>query len=494
MSVIDELRRDGELLQAYKLSKERLLKNTSPDLVKKDLSRVLTDLLQQNCFVHCADQFFSYLEEFYHLNVPLVDSVIHENIMWQVGKFIKELTRSEAPSEIFDRLYKTISHVQLPSQTSLFTFISSSVLESQDLNKSYVRFLINIGVRHLPANHFLALNEDGEKKASLGELMLLCIAKHITNQDKPSAEDVSSLLEELNFVGENYKNIPYINYYNAKAYQAIGDIKNAEISILNYLKKRSKEYLAWELLADISQDKERKIQALCKTVICHSRSGQLIRSQTKLFHLFVIEKDFSVAKALYQVISSSKRELGKNITEDWKAISKETWFENVKRDIHLWNFCYKRSNPIVSYVFSNWTAQNGIIYGLNVAKDLAEFVVSEDVHGAFKYFGDKNMKVGDFVSLKLQRVANHQGVRYKVLYNEKTENRPKRNVYKVLEDKIRLVGNDHFVGLVSINFDYAESKGMKVGQEVRVKAVKLPSSRFKESAKWKVLQISAISK
>jgi hypothetical protein len=454
----------------------------------------LNDLLQENCFARRADQFFSYLDEFYHLKIPVEDSVIHENIMWQVGKFIKELTRAEAPSEIFDRLYKTISHVELPSQTSLFTFISSSVFESQDFNKSYVRFLINIGVRNLPAKHFSALNEDGEKKPSLGELMLLCVAKHITNQDKPNIKDVLDLLEELNFVGENYKNIPYINYYNAKAYQTIGDTKNAEISILNYLKKRSKEYLAWELLADISQDKERKIQALCKAVICHTRPGQLIRSQTQLFHFFLKDKEFSVAKALYQVISSSKRELGKNINEDWKAISKESWFENVNRDIHLWNFCYKRSNPIVSYVFNDWTAQNGIIYGLNVAKDLAEFVVSEDVHGAFKYFGDKNMKVGDFVSLKLQRVANHEGVKYKVLHNEKTENRPKRNVYKVLEDEIRLEGNCHFVGLVSINFDYAESKGMKVGQLVRVKAVKLPSSRFKESARWKVLKISAVSK
>ncbi|MAZ31289.1 MAG: hypothetical protein CMP57_04255 [Flavobacteriales bacterium] len=492
MSVIDELRRDGDLLQAYELAHQRLSKDTSIDIVKKDLSRVLTDLLQKNCFLIKADEFFTYLDEFYALNIPLKDSVIHENILWQVGKFIKELVRVEASSSIFDRLYNTISHVKLPAQTSLFTFISSSILESQDLNKSYVRLLINIGVRNLPSNHFLALNEDGEKKASLGELMLLCIAKHITHQDKPSAEDVSILLEELSFVGENYKNIPYIDYYKAKAYQAIGDVKNAEVSILDYLKKRSKEYLAWELLADISDGKERKIQALCKTIICHTRPGQLIRSQTKLFHLFVKEKEFGAAKILYKVISSSKRELGKNISEDWKNVVNESWFKNVQRDIHLLNFCYRRANPIVSFVFNDWKAQDGIIYGLNIAKDLAQFVVSDDVHGAFKYFGDKNIKVGDFVSLKLQRVANHEGVRFKVLHNQITKKRPKRSVYKVLEDHIRVEGDKYFVGLVRINFDYAKSKGMKIGQLVRVKAVKLPSSKIRESAKWKVLYLNSV--
>ena len=57
--------------------------------------------------------------------------------------------------------------------SSLFTFITSSVLESKDLNDSYINVLLKCRVRHLPANHFEAINEDGEKKPSLGELLLL---------------------------------------------------------------------------------------------------------------------------------------------------------------------------------------------------------------------------------------------------------------------------------------------------------------------------------
>jgi len=43
------------------------------------------------------------------------------------------------------------------------------------------------------------------------------------------------------------------------------------------------------------------------------------------------------------------------------------------------------------------------------------------------------------------------------------------------------------VGSVPINFSFAQSKGYKLGDIVRVKAVKLPSSRVKEENKWKVL-------
>ena len=153
------------------------------------------------------------------------------------------------------------------------------------------------------------------------------------------------------------------------------------------------------------------------------------------------------------------------------------------------NYCYNRSKQIVAYVFKDWKAQNGIIYGLNLAKDLAEFVVADDVHGAFKYFGDKNLRVGDFVSLKLQRVANHEGVKYKALYVEKSEKRPKRTVYKVVEDEIREENERYYIGSVPINYSYAESKGFKLGDVVRVKAVKLPSSRVKEETKWKVLSL-----
>ena len=174
MSIIDELRRKGDLSQAYDLAKERLLKGSSQDLIKIDLSRVLTDLLQKNCTLNQAQHFFEYLDEFYNLKVSTVHSVIHENILWQVGKFIKELIRSEANSRLFDRIYDTISHVQLPAKTSLFTFITSAAFESKDLNESYIKVLIKSKISNLSANHFDAVNEGGEKKASLGELMLLC--------------------------------------------------------------------------------------------------------------------------------------------------------------------------------------------------------------------------------------------------------------------------------------------------------------------------------
>jgi len=489
MSVIDELRREGEVFQAYELAKERLRNKPDQDLVKRDLGRVLTDLLQKNCYLVQADQFFDYLNEFYALQVSIRDSVIHENIMWQVGKFIKELTRSEAPSEVFDRLYDIIADVDLPSGTSLFTFIVSSVLETKDLNESYIRILLKLRVRHLPANHFEAINEDGEKKPSLGELLLLTIAKNLTSQEKPNESDVQILLEELSFVGENYTNIPYVEYYRAKAYNSIGVKEKAEEAILTYLKKRSKEYLAWELLSDISEDKGRKVQALCKTVTCRTRPGQLLRSQTKLFYILVEEKEFNVAKALYNVITDTKKELGKNLSDEWRDFRSDAWFKSVKKEVDFLNYCYNRSKEIVAYVFKDWKVQNGIIYGLNLAKDLAEFVVADDVHGAYKYFGDKSLRVGDFVSLKLQRVANHEGVKYKALYVEKSEKRPKRTIYKVVEDEIRAENERYYVGSVPINYSFAESKGYKLGDVVRVKAVKLPSSRFKEDAKWKVLSL-----
>lgn len=489
MSVIDELRREGEVFQAYELAKERLKAKPDQDLIKRDLGRVLTDLLQKNCYLVQSDQFFEYLTEFYALGVPKRDSVVHENIMWQVGKFIKELTRAEAPAEVFDTLYDIIKDVELPARTSLFTFITSSVLESKDLNESYIRVLLNLRVRHLPENHFEAINEDGEKKPSLGELLLLTIAKSLTNQDSPSEADINILLEELDFVGEHYTNIPYIEYYRAKAYDSVGNKKKAEEAILVYLKKRSKEYLAWELLSDITEDKNRKMEALCKAVTCHTSPGQLLRPKTKLFYSLVKEKEFEVAKTLYNAISQTKKELGKKISDDWIAFTKDGWFKAVKKEVDFLNYCYNRSKPTVAFVFEDWKSQTGVIYGLNLAKDLAEFVVADDVHGAFKYFGDKNLRVGDFVSLKLQRVANHEGVKYKALHVEKSEKRPKRTVYKVVEDEISEQNERYFVGSVPINFSFAQSKGYKLGDKVRVKAVKLPSSRFKEEAKWKVLSL-----
>ena len=56
-------------------------------------------------------------------------------------------------------------------------------------------------------------------------------------------------------------------------------------------------------------------------------------------------------------------------------------------------------------------------------------------------------------------------------------------------DEISKNNERYFVGTVPINFSFAESKGYKLGDIVRVKAVKLPSSRVKEENKWKVLSL-----
>ena len=152
----------------------------------------------------------------------------------------------------------------------------------------------------------------------------------------------------------------------------------------------------------------------------------------------VEEKKFDVAKSLYKNITKTKQELGKNRSDDWRSLSSESWFKLVKKEVDYLSYCYNRSNDVVAYVFKDWKSHHGIIYGLNLVKDLAEFVVNDDMHGAFKYFGDKRFKVGDFVSLKLQRVANHEGVKYKALYVEKSEKRPKRNIYKVVRENYNL--------------------------------------------------------
>ena len=76
-----------------------------------------------------------------------------------------------------------------------------------------------------------------------------------------------------------------------------------------------------------------------------------------------------------------------------------------------------------------------------------------------------------------------------MVYIPRNFQRPKRNIYKVVEDEISKNNERYFVGTVPINFSFAESKGYKLGDIVRVKAVKLPSSRVKEENKWKVLSL-----
>ena len=69
-----------------------------------------------------------------------------------------------------------------------------------------------------------------------------------------------------------------------------------------------------------------------------------------------------------------------------------TWFKSVKKEVDYLSYCYNRSNDIVAYVFEDWKSYHGIIYGLNLVKDLAEFVVTDDMHGALNILEIKDLK------------------------------------------------------------------------------------------------------
>ena len=102
--------------------------------------------------------------------------------------------------------------------------------------------------------------------------------------------------------------------------------------------------MAWELLSDISDDRN-EVQALCKSVICHTRPGQLLRSKTKLFYLLVKEKKFDVAN-LFTKISLKQSKSLVRIDLMIGVLYLVNLGLNQLRKVDYLSYCYNRSNDI----------------------------------------------------------------------------------------------------------------------------------------------------
>ena len=149
----------------------------------------------------------------------------------------------------------------------------------------------------------------------------------------------------------------------------------------------------------------------------------------------------------------------------------------------------KKSLPLLSNIFEEWRENIGIVYGVNKDKDLIQYVVSDKIHGVYKAFNLKTFKVGEFLSLKIQKVVSLKKIKYNVLHVVKSNKRPKRSIYRVTIDNLVFKNKKYYLGKVEIDHKVVRKNKFLINDKIKYRAIKLPKSN-NTSPKWKVIDLN----
>ena len=83
---IKKLRESGELAQALTLAKAELQADPGNIWPKRNISWVYYDYLKQNSSLEQFDAFILWLNELKNLELPPEETMLFEQLCWQVGK------------------------------------------------------------------------------------------------------------------------------------------------------------------------------------------------------------------------------------------------------------------------------------------------------------------------------------------------------------------------------------------------------------------------
>lgn len=411
---IKELRKAGQLEEAYIMAKTELEADLSNIWCIRNLSWVLYD--QLNELASNLDEFLAKMEEVKELNLPSSEEMFFDNISIAISKAARVITH-EPKIDIskINRLFDSIKDLSLKRDSKWFSTLFIAMHKGMKESNRYIEFADWWDFTNFRSEDFQqGKMPNGKETMAIAEQAYIAYAKHLLPKknlqgeiifDKQQAE---AFLPVLSQVVEDYPHFQYPAYFNAKILLALGDKDNLLESLLPFAKKKRNDFWVWEILAEAFLNAPEIIFACyCKALSCKSPEEMLVSLRQKMARLLISRNLYNQARTEIDLLVNARTEHGFRIPPEvtnWKSMD---WYGSAVPSQSNFGF-YKAYIPIAeSLLFSDVAEECAIVEFVNADKKMLNFIVSETKFGFFKYnrfFSE--VKIGDTLKVRFQGGSN----------------------------------------------------------------------------------------
>ncbi len=141
-------------------------------------------------------------------------------------------------------------------------------------------------------------------------------------------ERICAFLPRLEALGETYPDMVYLGYYTGKLLVATGGDKTTMLqSVLPFVRRKSGEFWAWQLLAEVEQDDETLYLAcLLRAVNCKTQDTFLVKIFYLLTNLSLAKRDFQAARSFLKRYVSVKTSMQSRMPPEVYHWINEVWY------------------------------------------------------------------------------------------------------------------------------------------------------------------------
>ena len=337
-SQINQLRKAGQLRQAWVMARAELSRDSNDIWNQRAMAWVLYDYAKQNATFDQFDRFIKCLEQINNLCLPADETLFWEKITWLVRGMAATCQRNKKhqPSR-FSQLLSSISVMPFPKPSESWSALLQTFLRLKNDWPSFPDFCRWWGFENLrPDDYHPSLSSDGHRILSLAERSFMAYSKALLAQNRQ--QDMLQWEPHLGTLSSSNPSYIYLPYYLAKIRIAIGKPQLVFDSMKTFVHKKRNEFWVWELLGDTATNPDSRFCLYSKAMTCPAKDEMMVNMREKIINELLQRNHFPQAKAELEHLLITRRRNNWNIPTPLLQMQQSKWYLNTHADNNIKTF------------------------------------------------------------------------------------------------------------------------------------------------------------
>jgi hypothetical protein len=391
---VTELRKSGKLQEALDLALTEFEK--SPDNIwsKRNLVWVYFDFLKKNQTIAGFDEFLNFLDKIIALNLPKEETILYDQVAWQCGVMANKIaSQDKIDSSRLRSLFGRLKDLPFTKPGKGYSILFQGFHKGFKDSVEYIGFADWWGFDNfMEADFQKEKSKEGKQFMSIVEQAYIAYSKHLLPVHDVhlgtifNEERAKEFMPRLDKLIESHPEYQYPEYFKGKLLVALGQKGNLLEVILPFVKKKKRDFWAWDILSEaFPANDERGIACLAKAITCEGKEDYLVNIRQRLAAWLISVKRYSEAKTEILLLVKTRQSQKWPIPEIVSNWMKQDWYVKAAESQSNHNF-YKSQVPIADGIlFADNPTETIIVDFVNTDRKILNFIASETKFGFFKY-------------------------------------------------------------------------------------------------------------
>lgn len=475
---VTTLRKSTRLDEAYDLAREQMAGSDADDWDIADLGWCLIDLIKRHSSEPDSEAFQRYLRELRDLEVPPTNDVLctqrerwlslndkagreaerarqlgkqgkhgdaisifaqlaengqlrdadRPSFGWELCHAIQEIIRSgsgpklaEAPIGKARRYLRDYFRLGLTGPDLLHSRIAQQALKLA--KAGHIKIVPFAKMWDLDTfrreDHERFCTDGGKILPALSESFVNLVAKQAAANE--SLQDINFVLPQLEAISARFPDNPWLKMNRVKLLDRMDRGDDARALAVEFVRAKSREFWAWDLLGDLLQDAATKLACYAKALLC-SNSDEFIGKVRLKFAESIAGEHPAAARAEVERVISTSQKAGYRIPPEAEELTHRGWYLSATPQAVGPSFYEKFTQPADDYLFAQLPKRLAVIDHVNHERKLFHFIVDRgiDAVAPFKSLG-RTPKEGEIVKVRVDTIKGPEGPRTNLLSIEATD-------------------------------------------------------------------------